>query len=478
MLFRSDGPVVASAIHIEGPVTVGEQTIAVGTHIRTGQQVRTGPGGRLRFGLIGGGTIELNERTVLVLESPQIANATQTDAAAASRVRVERGEVFVDAMALAQYEPVELAASGIVASVDRGAMLNMRVEPVEFARSSGGASIRGLFSRGGGGAGLLHLPLAMTPLPQLAGADTSARVEIAVLAGQVTVKAAGGQTRELQANEHLSYDPTTASWQVSSVRAERFALWRMDGNELLRAAEPLLPRLFAGRSRLLDDGRIEIRYDWSLPSQLRDWQMTGLDDSQLSVYREALRIRGSAGAAGAAGEQRGQLHHVMATGGLVELSYELTTDPRQDWRAGVGIKLHAHDDGRSPEPTGASAAFEQHSDGPSAIAEFSPDGSSVSWSEKTARLAESSVPVQGVIGDGRLQLRVANRTAVDQRLSDELNRGVSPAGDGRGNMVTVYMEVRGQDVFVDDVVIRGRPDARWLRTALGEVLERMEQTGR
>lgn len=518
---RATGAVVAGIVKVEGHATIDGEALTPGAQVRVGQRVITDSGGRLQLALAGGAIVELNELTSLQLLEP-VSEISPTAAATGGtqRISVDHGEIYADTAALPKSASLELIAGQALVTAGRGAQLDLKVDqvPSPVARSSFADDVRGLFSSSGGYGGIVTLPLAtISPPPAVkTSAPTRSRISLAVLAGPVTYRLSGSsEAVTLSSGDYLAYDPADSGesgesgdsggtagsgWQVRQVRAERYILWRMNGEELRRMAAPLMAQMFAGRANLLDDGRIEVRYDWSMPSQLRDWRIQnggnnkdaaeGSEESQISVYSNALRLRaagvGSAGDAdenNSAGERvRGRtiITHAMPISGPLELSYELTTDSRQDWRAAVGLQVLRPQSAAKNQPGAgimrAVAAIQQLSGDDSATAEMIVDADTV-WSESVERIARSAVNLHGVASAGRLQLRESDRMLVDAPLPDRLARAFEASSNGADSALFGCIELQGQDIFVDNVVLRGRPQLQWLRDAIDNVLARAELNG-
>ncbi len=467
---------VAVLQQVEGPVTIGDEQLQQGgVTILSGRRIETGAGGRASLRLSSGGLLEMNERTVLLINDLPADQASsggrRGGAISGSRINVEHGEVYVSTRAGAESLRVEVLTGGGMIIAGPEAELNVRVAPLELADGSTRWPLR---RRGGvvTGGGLFSLPLAVTPLVELPTA--TARIELTVLDGQVRFEPYGQAAVELAANQHLVFDPIAETTLLQqAVRTERFVLWRMDTAELLRLAEPLLPRLLAGRGRILDDGRLELRYDWSLPQHLNDWQMSGIEQSQAELSGGALRLRD------VSGEQVARLQHAVNFGGDIEISYSLTADQRQDWRAGFALAA-VTDDGASAAPADddalqLSAAVRQQAQAAEAeIISYINGEDQGLQRNSVSRVPDSSVHFGAV--DQAISLRLGHRTLAARQLPSNHLELISAAAKGRGNRLALYLELQGQDVFLDDVTIRGRPDPRWLRRALNDFLQHSEQS--
>ncbi|HOI56022.1 MAG TPA: zf-HC2 domain-containing protein [Phycisphaerae bacterium] len=423
------GPAVARAVAMRGSVTVGgnggsplsgQQTLHVG------QRIRTGRGAMLTLAMTGGGSMDVNEGAALVIERSD---------AAETLCRLDQGQVFVSLGSPGGAGRMVLDTS--VARVEATA--------AEFDVHLAAGSLAGGRLRRGG-----PFVLAAATVQVLGEPAMPSELRLTVVSGEVTLSVAGDPTPVVvRANEQVRYDPRGARPVPVKVRAEEHVLWRLPDDRVSHLASAHWADLFSAKVTPQQQGRIRLDYDFVSGRELDDWR---IDGAGWALMLNALRCRNGQGA----------IVSRAAFVGDVEVALTANMERRDGTQ--VGWELRPATAGGFDVVT-ATAAWADPGPSLRMSLAFGDGGSPQAVMERDAGQVFG---FGGRLEGDRVLVSLDDRDLIESAAPDAMLKALHDPTSPQPLHVAV--RAGGEDLFITHLTVIGRPDPRWLRQRLQQVV--------
>ncbi|MBN2583826.1 MAG: FecR domain-containing protein [Planctomycetes bacterium] len=425
------GPAVARAVDVRGSVSVngnGDTQLRSQQRLHVGQQIRTGRQSMLTLAMTGGAEVDLNESTALTIEQSDMQS---------TRCRLDQGQVFVKLSAAGSSGRMVLDTS--VARVEAtAAEFDLRLVPGTVASRclrSGGTFV-----------------LAAATVQVLGEPAAPTELRLTVLSGQVELALAGDPAPVVvKADEQVCYDPRGARPVSVKVRAEEHVLWRLPDDRVYRLAAGHLSELYAAKVTPQQQDRVRLDYDFLSSRELDDWRVDG---TGWTLMLNALRCRNG----------QGEIVSQVAFLGDVEVEFTANIEPQDGSLIGWQFRPDAS---QGFDPVTAVARLQTEPDRRlrTSLAFGNSDRPSLT------RILDGQVFRFG----GRLE---GNRTYLSLD-GDDVAEAATPdailaALHDKDNPQPLRVAIRaqGDDLFISNLTVIGRPDPRWLRQRLQRLLDR------
>jgi len=423
------GPAVARAVAVRGSVTVGRNggsRLSGQQTVHVGQRIRTGRGAMLTLAMIGGGSMDVNEGAALVIER---SDAVETVC------RLDQGQVFVS----------RGSPGGVGRMVLDTSVARIEATAAEFDVHLAAGSLAGGRLRRGG-----PLVLAAATAQVLGEPAMPSQLRLTVVSGEVTLTVAGDPTPVVvRANEQVRYDPRGTRPVPVTVRAEEYVLWRLPDERVLRVASEHWAELFTAKVTPQQQGRLRLDYDFVSSRELEDWRVEG---AGWALMLNALRCRNG----------QGSIVSRAAFVGDVEVALTANMERRDGTQGGWEVR---------PAVAGGFDAV-------TAMAAWTGPGPSLRMSLGFGDGGTHQTVTEPNVGQvfgfgGRLE---GNRALVSLDDRDMINSAAPDAvlkalhDPAAPQALQVAVRAGGEDLFITHLTVIGRPDPRWLRQRLQQIV--------
>jgi ferric-dicitrate binding protein FerR (iron transport regulator) len=453
--FKARSPVgaeMARAVAARGTVYVGGEPASLepNTMLREGQTLRTGGDARLSLRLVTGAEIDLNQHTSLTLQ------ATSERRTLCS---VAEGQFYANvAKPVAKATPTTLVVNTPVGRIEATeAAFDLKVVPQSAsARWRHGPRLTLLATEG---------------VEVLGHVGPVADVRLTVVSGEVTFHPADDATMIVAAGSQLRYDPSRVTSDVREVEVRRYILWRLGDEDVFRLARRHLGDLFAAQMVTpLSGRRVRLDYDFLSSAELKnDWQCVG---DLWRLHRNALRVRMTDGAEPKAAEIVSRATFI----GEPEVRFDVTISPTRASSLGWAMRYAHRPDGSAPVAGAAQVSF----DGQGKI-DLRLDLAGTPSKTKSSPSPGPMFSFGGRLEEGQAYLLLGR---VQEEPSPVLTETVPEATLRRlhhadsPEPVRVVISALGPDIFINRIVVIGRPDPNWLRASLASHFERLDRATR
>jgi len=380
----------------------------------------------LTLAMTGGGSMDVNEGAALVIERSD---------AAETLCRLDQGQVFVSLGSPGGAGRMVLDTS--VARVEATA--------AEFDVHLAAGSLAGGRLRRGG-----PFVLAAATVQVLGEPAMPSELRLTVVSGEVTLSVAGDPTPVVvRANEQVRYDPRGARPVPVKVRAEEHVLWRLPDDRVSHLASAHWADLFSAKVTPQQQGRIRLDYDFVSGRELDDWR---IDGAGWALMLNALRCRNGQGA----------IVSRAAFVGDVEVALTANMERRDGTQ--VGWELRPATAGGFDVVT-ATAAWADPGPSLRMSLAFGDGGSPQAVMERDAGQVFG---FGGRLEGDRVLVSLDDRDLIESAAPDAMLKALHDPTSPQPLHVAV--RAGGEDLFITHLTVIGRPDPRWLRQRLQQVV--------